>query len=367
MDYAVYILDLDENVDFEDFVGNTDLATAAVDSLANAASDLVGFSFYEKYTKKLKKDKSVALTGNTVEEVKVTTQIIKRENFQSQDADEEGRTQRWENVTAKDLKCTIVVKGRLEPADTLFGMGQDLAKKKDTSRIWTWANTMLGDAEKNYYRRLIVLVSSTDGKRFRGIGFDKVSVASYEEYFDKNGEGHFTLTMGAPIKIDDENVTDYPFQFKGPDFKQTYLSRVSDITKAANQIKKDSNVVTNAIVAVAGEDSGVAKNIKKYNEKLDGASNLVNGANSVAQGNISADNISDQINKQSQSFREKMLDDKQDADTTTETSSKTLADGSTETTVETTNKDGSKTTKVTTKHADGSVTETSKEIKKDKK
>ena len=141
MNYAVYIFDVTEKANFDDFAGNTDIGTAVADGAANAAASFVGFDFYEKYVKKLKKDRSCALTGSIVENVKINTTVSKRTNFQKSE-------ENWEDILTPDLKHTITVVGRLEDANTLFGLGNDLAKKKNIARIWQWANTPINGYEK---------------------------------------------------------------------------------------------------------------------------------------------------------------------------------------------------------------------------
>lgn len=366
MNYSVFIVDTKEGIDIDDFIGNTDLKTAATDALADAAESLVGMDFYDKYTDKLKSEKSVGLTGTTVIDVKVSASIVKRTNFNVALANVFNLTGTAEDIMAKDLKITIVVKGHLEAANILFGLRSSLAKKKDTSRIWKWAHTPIGGKPEEYFRNLIVVISSTDKRRFRGFVYENVFVENYEEYYDSNGEGKFTLTMARLIKQPEAGKSK-DFKVKGPDFKNTALSIMNDVSSAAKTASSDAKAANKAAEKILGDDNDLTKKMKKIDKKIEGADKLLKGADTIIiAGNLSKENISKQISQQSDSVRKKILNEKaKDNVTDTKTKTKILDDGSTETTVTKTNPDGSKIITVETKKKDGSISKKKTKVAKD--
>ena len=350
MNYSVFIFDTEENQNFMDFIGSTDIGTAVANAAAGAAASFVGFDFFDKYANKLKKEKSVALTGSMVESVKVTTSIIKRTKYIV------GENQ-MEDTPSKDLKSVITVTGRLESANTLFGLGSSIAKKKDASRIWEWANTPIGSPENDYYRDLVILVSSENEKRFRGFIYGNVNVDSYEEFYDKNGEGHFTLVMGKMLRsVFDGAAAD--IRVKGPDFEvKPDLAVVSDISKAAKTASKDLKAVTKSTEKILGKDNEFSKKLKTVDRFDKGIDSMIDGVDkTIVHGDLSTDNISDQIDKQSDAFRKDFQNESEKTNTSTKTDTQTQKDGTKiEKTTETAN-DGTKTITVKTTKPDGTVT-----------
>lgn len=350
MKYSIFIFDIEENQNFDEFIGSTSIGTAIANAAAGAAASLVGFDFFDKYANKLKSEKSVALTGSTVETVKFNTSVTTRTKYIIGDL-------QMEDTRSKGLKSTITVTGRLESANTLFGMGTSLAKKKDASRILKWANTPIGSAANEYFRDLVILVSSEDEQRFRGCIYVNVNVDSYEEFYDSNGDGHFTLVMGKVLnEVAGWSIAE-GVRVEGPDFKQTTLSVMSDIAKAAKTASKDLKAVDKAAESILGKDNALTKTFKKIDRVDSGIDSLIDGVDkTIIHGDLSADNISDQIAKQSDAVRKDFKNESEKTTTSTQTNTKTEKDG---TKIETTTEiaaDGTKTITVKTTKPDGTVT-----------
>lgn len=354
MVYSVFIIsmDRDEQVNWKNLIGDTSLGTHVAGAVVAGIEDLAGFSFYDKYANMLTGAKSVALTGSMIESMSVKTYINRRENFEITE-------DHMEDKKAKDLLHTITIKGRLEPPDMLFAMGKKIAQKKDTSRIWKWANVHFNGAENDYFRKVVATVYSEADKQFRAFFLKKAFVESYEEIFDKNGEGTFNLVIKEAITGAAPQVgQDKEIEAKGPTFKVTKLSAAKDISKAAKTASKDAKTASKVIKSVVGENE-TTKKLDRYSKVVD---SIDSGVDNVVKGMKPSD-LGDEIDRRVKDFKKDALDQKEKGTSTTDKSSKVLPDGSTETTTTETATDGTVTTTVTTTKKDGS-TSTKKSTKK---
>lgn len=359
MNYSVFILFGNDKGKVDQFTGNTDFLTHAKAGATDAVSNTVGFEVGDTYADKLENEKSVALTGN-VTEMTFHTEVISLTNYPSD-------THNGYTATlAKNLKHTLTVKGTLEYPDTLFGMGVSTAKKKDTSRIWEWANTALGtandqneDIKAKYYRDVVATVFASDDRQFRAIVLKDAFVNKYEEYFDTNGEGHFTLVINKLITIVNPNDANREVSAEGPEFSQTFSSVMGDVAQVASTAGNITEDTANVLDEVLGKDNVVSKGAHKVADHLDKASeDIQSGLSDGSAWNL--DNISKEIADHAENVNEWK---NQTDQTTTDTKTEILADGSTKTTVTITNPDGSKDITTTTKSADGETETVEKQHK----
>ncbi len=366
MKYALFILFDNDKSLAKQFTGNTSFGTHAISAMQSSASDLVGFEIGDTYADKLKNEKSVALTSN-VTEMTFSTFIDKKNKFSiNVNNANQAFNGSAEDIVSKTLKHVLTVKGNLSSPDTLFGMGKGVAKKKDNSRIWEWANTPLSLANSNdntqkakYYRDVVATVFDMEDKQFRAIILKDAIVDKYEENFDKNGEGHFTLVIAKVITNDAPDENNYDISAKGPDYSQSFTSVMGDVSKAASTVGKRTEDVANIADEVLGKDNAFSKGAHSVSKNLDKLSEDVQktlgDGSAWTAGNLSKE-ISDHV---SQVEKWKHRSDK----TTTDTQTETLDDGSTKTTVTVTNPDGSKDITITTKSSDGQTTSVEKQHK----
>ena len=384
MNYSVYILFGNDATDAKigEFTGNTDWKTHMAAGAVEGVSNLVGFEVWDTYANKISDEKSVALTGN-VTEMTFQTAVSRYSKYQKSAA-VEGALENFEDVGSKALVHTLTVKGNLEYPNILFKLGKETAKKKDTSRIWQWANTPLtvstsarpDNVNENapkatyneYYRHVVATVFSTDDRQFRAIVLKDAFVGSYNEYFDINGDGHFTLVVNKIVNKSKENAgngnaTDNDISATGPNLdSMTFSSVMGDIGKAANTAGKLAGDVADASATVFGKDSAVTKTIRGVS---DGATMLGSGVQAYASDGSgwTTDNIAKDLDNTYKYVKNaKELDNQikgkessDIAETTTET--QILSDKSTETAVTTTNPDGSKVITTTIVKPDGTKSE----------
>ena len=359
MNYSLFILFGPDKEKSGEFIGNTDFATHALAGAQAAVSDAVGFDVGDTYANKLSDERSVALTDN-ITEMTFNTSVVRSTKYQCAGPEYSFATE-MEDVGTKKLKHTLTVKGNLEYPKILFKLGVKTAKKKDTSRIWEWANTPLGVAKSDdsatkarYYRDVVATVFATDDRQFRAIHLKDASVGSYEEYFDKNGEGHFTLVINKMIEMH-PNAHESEIEAKGPEFDGWKLTQVAgDVAKAAKTAGKLTEDAANVTEKVLGKDNEAVKrmhNVAKLADKGgdDIQKTFVDGSA------FNPDDIAKEVDEHANLGRDtKHLYDGDTESEITETKPevKYLPDGSTETTVTTTNPDGSKDITITTEKKD---------------
>lgn len=361
MVYSVFILFGADKDKANEFMGDTDILTHAVAGAQAAISDAVGFEVGDTYANKLTDEKSVALSGN-VTEMTFSTAILTKTKYQNSGTGYFYATES-EDVGSKKLKHTLTVKGNLEYPNILFALGKELAKKKDTSRIWQWANTPLGvakDAEikQYYYRDVVATVFANDDRQFRAIHLKDAFVGSYEEYYDKNGDGHFTLVINKMIDMHpNAGENEFDIEAKGPEMSTTFSSFTGDIAKAAKtagNLVEDAADVTGKIV---GEDNEAVKKMRKTAEGLNKGGDDMQKYLSDGSG-WNPDDIAKDVDDHVKYVKEtKELHDGEEGDSTTKkTEVEKLPDGGTKTTVTVINDDGSKDITITTKDKDGNET-----------
>ena len=363
MVYSVFILFGSDKKKYKDFMGDTTLGAHAAAAAMDAVSDAVGFEVGDYYANKLSDKKSVALTGN-VTEMTFSTSIITKTKYQTRGGNRYFYPDEIEDVGAKKLKHTLTVKGNLEYPNILFALGAEKAKKKDTSRIWEWANTPLGVAKDNeikqyYYRDVVATVFSTDDRQFRAIHLKDAFVGSYDEYFDKNGEGHFTLVINKMIEMHPNAGEDeFDIHAKGPEFSWTPASATSDIGKAAKTAGKLTEDAANVTEKVLGKDNEAVKRMHNVAKLADKGGDDIQKYVSDGSG-WNPDDIAKEVDEHANLGRDtKHLYDGDTESEITETKPEVnyLPDGSTETTVTTTNPDGSKDITITTEKKDKTKT-----------
>ena len=371
MNYSVYILFGNDKGKADDFMGDTGRVAHVAAAATAAISDAVGVELGDYYADKLLDKNSVALTSN-VTEMTFNTSVITKTNYQV-------TLENMEDVGTKILKHTLTVKGNLEYPNILFKLGIETAKRKDTSRIWKWANTPLSaaksdDANKKaeYYRDVVATVFANDDRQFRAIHLKDATVGSYDEYYDKNGEGHFTLVINKIVtksagNAGNENADDNDIAAKGPEFKMTFSAVTGDIAKAANTAGKLAGDAADVSEKVLGKDNAITKSIRAAS---DGAT-MVGGdmQKYLSDGSgWSPDNIASEIDEKYKYVKNaKELDNqikgKETNDTTeSNTTTETLKDGTKITTETVTNPDGSKVITTTTTKPDGTKTVTKETI-----
>ena len=363
MVYSVFILFGSDKKKYKDFMGDTTLGAHAAAAAMDAVSDAVGFEVGDYYANKLSDKKSVALTGN-VTEMTFSTSIITKTKYQTRGGNRYFYPDEIEDVGAKKLKHTLTVKGNLEYPNILFALGAEKAKKKDTSRIWEWANTPLGVAKNNeikkyYYRDVVATVFSTDDRQFRAIHLKDAFVGSYDEYFDKNGEGHFTLVINKMIEMHPNAGEDeFDIHANGPEFSWTPASVASDIGKAAKTAGKLVEDAADVTEKVLGKDNEAVKRMHNVAKLADKGGDDIQKYVSDGSG-WNPDDIAKEVDEHANLGRDtKHLYDGDTESEITETKPEVnyLPDGSTETTVTTTNPDGSKDITITTEKKDKTKT-----------
>lgn len=366
MNYSLYILfGNDDKGKAGEFMGNTDLKTHLAASAVDAVSSAVGFDVWDTYANKLSHENSVALTDN-ITEMTFTTAVGVMAKYQKI-AGVGGNLETFEDIASKYLKHTLTVKGNLEYPKILFKMGVETAKKKDTSRIWKWANTPLGIAKSDtadikalYYRDVVATVFSTDDRQFRAIHIKDASVGSYEEYYDKNGEGHFTLVITKMVEMPQaaQQGAQAPppeISAKGPEFDGWKFTQVmGDISKAAKTAGKLTEDAANVTEKIVGKDNEYVKKMHKAAEGMDKGGDDIQKT-FVDGSAFNPDELSKEIDDHAKYGRDvkHLHDGDTDDGETQSTDVKYLPDGSTETTVTVINDDGSKDITTTTKDKKG--------------
>lgn len=288
MTYSVYILYSEDDV-WGDPVGalggDVDLGEHMANAGMSAVGDLIGLDFYDRYANKLTHEKSVALTGEMVSDVKINTSLIKREVYKITYPGEEA------NTLSKTVTNTVTVKGRLlMPPASFLALNKyvkSVSKKKDTSKIWEWANqplTINDEANPEYYRKVLITVYANTDQQFRAYILRDAFVDSYEENFDSNGDGTFTLVMKEVI------LNKEAFEVQGPSFDATALSVISQIDTAVSKVADNTEKVTEA-VEVFVTDSQVTQAIKTYAGGAKDLSQIVDS--NVVDGDLSVSNLAD--------------------------------------------------------------------------
>lgn len=364
MDYSVYILGGDDANDrgiLQGLQGDVNKKTMAADALFAAIENLSGVSFHDRYAMMLKDKQSVALTGGVVTDLTYNTQIKFHTKFQN-DGDY------VTDVFKKTLFHTLTVKGNLDASSAFFGIPalKELLKKKDPSRIWAWANAPfpregldmldlfdINDVQTNYYRTVVAQVYSDSQSVFRELLLKNANVASYDEYYDENGNGHFTLVVSKEVTLPDDAA--HPdIDMTGPTFNRTFTSMAGDISKAVKTVKKDVDKGLDVAEKLGADKDHIeaVRNVTKTGGKM------LESTNTFTDGglNFDAENIVDQVEDQKDNVETGMGRDVVDESTSTEYKKIKNKEDHTETEVEiTTHKDGTKTAVKTTKDKEGNV------------
>ena len=364
MDYSVYILGGDDANDkgiLQGLQGDVNAKIMAAEAVFAAIEHLSGVSFHDKYAMMLKDKQSVALTGGVVTDLTYNTQIKFHTKFQN-DGDY------VTDVLKKTLFHTLTVKGNLDASSAFFGIPalKELLKKKDPSRIWAWANApfpigvaadidgeLQAKMEENYYRTVLAQVYSDSQSVFRELLLKNANVASYDEYYDENGNGHFTLVVSKEVTLPDDAA--HPdIDMTGPTFNRTFTSMAGDISKAVKAVKKDVDKELDVLEKLGGDKD----RIKAIRNVTKTGGDMLESADAFTDGglNFDAENIVDQVEDQKDNVETGMGRDVVDESTSTEYKKTKNKKDNTETEVEiTTHKDGTKTAVKTTKDKDGNV------------
>lgn len=363
MDYSVYILggdDADNKKILEGLCGNVNVATMAADAAFAALENLSGVSFHDRYAMMLKDEKSVALTGGVVTDLTYNTQLVRGTKYVT-------ANDYMTDVKTKTLKHVLTVKGNLDASSAFFGIPAltKLLQIKDPSRIWPWANAQFPrtfeelqsikktvDMELNYYRDVVAQVYSDSQSMFRELVMKNASVGSYDEYYDENGEGHFTLVINKIITLPEEGK-DPEITLDGPTFETTFSSFTSDISKAAKTVKKDVDKGLD-IAEKLGADKD---HIKKVRNVTKTGGKMLESTDTITEGglNFDAENLTDQVMDQKDNVEKGMGREVIDESSTVENDVIDNGDGTKTYVVTTTKDDGTKTAVKTTKDKDGNV------------
>ena len=377
MDYSVFILAGEDAEDdnFNNILGelhgDVTLKHMALNAAFAAIENFTGVSVYDRYVMLLNDEKSVALTGGVVTDLTYNTQLVRGTKYVT-------ANNFMTDVKTKTLKHILTVKGKLDASSLFFGVPalKNLLMKKDPSRIWSWANAPfpgiplglpglfdIDDAEENmrleYYHTVIAQVYSDSQSVFRELVLKNATVGSYDEYYDENGEGHFTLVINKIITIPEEGANP-ELTMEGPTFEANFSSVTSDISKVAKTVKKDvdKGLEVAEKLGVDKENIEKVRNVTKTGGKmLDGVDTLVSGGGL----NFNPEDILDHVTEQKENVEKGMGEDVIDETTKVETKTYTDKDGNSVEEKITTNADGTKTVVKTTKDGDGNVIKTETE------
>lgn len=348
MKYAVYILGPGDKSKAENFTKDKDTAAVLKGAAMGAITDVLGVEFYDPAAQSLTDEKSVALSGKTITSMTYSTGVSFGTRYHKTNTE-------WEDVFSKILKHTLTIKGVLDANHAAFGISKlkDMLQKKDLSRIWTWANTPIGDTDDNYYRDVVATSFSTAQSRYRAITLVNASVGSYEEYFDKDGQGHFTLVINRVIDVPTAiPVAPNAIKVAGPSFDWNLTSVAGDVTKAAATAKKAADKGA-AVAKKFGADTEAYEKYSKTTGK-----GIKTATDTFGKGKIDAsvNNIGDQIKNVVDNIDVTKGDPSKKTETKIDTVESTGDDGEKIVTETTTNPDGSKVVKKTTTATDGTVT-----------
>lgn len=374
MDYSVYILagtDTDNDDIVNGLCNDVNLKTMAADALFSAIENLTGVSFHDRYAMMLTCKESVALTGGVVTDLTYNTQVIFGQQFEFSGDDDKYLT----DVRQKFLKHILTVKGILDPSSAFLGIPQlkDLYQRKDPSKLWLWANApvpiepSIDDIETLekyqemcvlYYRHVVAQVYSDSQSVFRELVLKDATVASYDEYYDENGEGHFTLVINKSIARP-ERGNETGITMTGPTFERTFSSTMSDISKAAKTAKKDldTGLAVAEKLAEQSDDEELKERIKRTKDFSKGSGKVVDSLDTIVSGgglNFDAETLVDQVTDQKENFEKNFMDKDVFEKSTTTTEYYTEGNNKIEKTT-TVNEDGSRTVVTTTKDKEGNV------------
>ena len=354
MKYAVYILGPGDKNKKKDLVKDKSGGAMFKAAVAGFAEDLMDLNFYDPVAKSLTDEKSVAISGKMITVMEHNTSLIlgtRYEISRGEDGAETGRT----NVYTKMLKHTLTVKGILEANNAMFGIPglKEVLQKKDLSRVWKWANTHFDAAEDDYYRDIVAISYSTEQDRYRALIMNKAVVGNYEEHFDKDGMGHFTLVVSNVLDytMDPADTTQVPAsELAGPTFDFSFTQFTGSVGTAVSATKK----AVDKGIEVAGKFGVNTKDAQKFSKSLQKGMDI---SGDVIGGklDITPTNIANQI--ENSADLAKMVSDEPVEKTTTEfeTTTEKNSDGTTTVTETKKNPDGTKTVKKTTKNKEGKV------------
>ena len=377
MDYSVYILAGDDTKNDDIINGlcnDVNLKTMAGDALFSAIENLTGVSFHDRYAMMLTCKESVALTGGVVTDLTYNTQIIFGQQFEFSGDNDKYLT----DVRQKFLKHILTVKGILDPSSAFLGIPQlkDLYQRKDPSKLWMWANApvpndaVLDPEVENgvdkyeemlqmYYRHVVAQVYSDSQSVFRELVLKDATVASYDEYYDENGEGHFTLVINKSIALPKKGKKNTGITMTGPTFERTFSSTMSDISKAAKTAKKDldTGLAVAEKLAEQSDDEELKERIKRTKDFSKGSGKVVDSLDTIVSGgglNFDAETLVDQVTDQKENFEKNFMD--KDVFEKSKTTTEYYTEGNNKIEKTTTvNEDGSRTVVTTTKDKEGNV------------
>lgn len=364
MKYAVYILGPDDKDKKKDLVKDKSAGAMLKAAAAGALADLVGVDFYDPVAKSLEDEKSVAISGKTITSMDYKTAVSFSTRYLIDDA-----ASTREDVYKKALKHTLTVKGVLDPNNEMLLIPgiKELLKKKDLSRIWKWANTHFDAEEEDYYRDVVAISYSTAQDRYRALVMIDASVGSYEEYFDKDGIGHFTLVINRVIDSSTEpaDLEHAVVGLGGPLFNFNFTSFTGTMAKVVSTGKKglDKGI---EVAEKFGYEPNEAKRVSKMADRVFDTANDVYDKDKL---DITPTNIADQIERHVDTYKISHNEavKKDTTETKIETSTEKIKKDGKEIAIDvikktTTNPDGSKTIVITKKDKNGNVisTETQK-------
>lgn len=344
MKYAVYILAGNDKGKRKDLVKDKTEGALLKAAAVGALEDLVGVDFYDPVASSLGDEKSVAISGKTITSMDYKTAVSFSTRYKISDD-----KNTLEDVYKKTLKHTLTVKGVLDANNEMLLIPgiKELFKKKDLSRVWKWANTHYDADKKEYCRDVVAISYSTAQERYRALVMIDASVGSYEEYFDKDGTGHFTLVINKVIGSSTEEVpNEGAVILEGPTFDFSLTQLASGYGKAVSIGKKglDKGI---EVAEKFGYEPNEAKKFSKLADRgFDTASDLYG----KGKFDITPTNIANQIERHVDTH--KIIHNEAIENDTTETKI--------ETSKEQIEKDGKMITvtviKKTTKNPDGSKT-----------
>lgn len=358
MKYAVYILAGNDKQKVKDLVKDKSTGAMIAGAAAGAVADLVGVDFYDPIAKSLGDEKSVAISGKTITGMEYNTSVVYGTRYEFTN---EKKT--MTDVYTTMILHTLTVKGVLEPTHAMFQIAalKELLKKKDLSRVWTWANTPFprdpANAGDDYYRDVVAISYATEQERYRALYMNTANVGNYEEHFDKDGIGHFKLVINrmidytlAPADISQKPVVEL--------VGQTFNFNATQLVKGMGTILSAGKKGLDKGIEVAekfGYEPNDAKKFSKGMEKM--IIDPANAAfNSDGEGKVdfTPTNIADQIEKGVESHR--FIHNEAEKKSSTETKVETKKEGNNTIITKTIpNADGSKTVEITTKDKNNNV------------
>ena len=303
MIYSVYILKLNENTNNNDlltkFASDGSFLKHFGKAAIDAASSIVDLDLYDPVADKVADDE-VAIRASMIKSMNIKSEYIFATPL-------EGGTTK----PVQYQQATITVVGRLYMPLSLG----TVVKKKDTAKLLSWSvvdpngvnvedDQLRQRNEKAYYRTVVATVYSSTDECFRAIILRKAYCLSYEESYNEEAEGTFTLTIVGKI----DNATNV--EVKGPEFKITALSVINQVSKTVSSVASKTKKTTEFVEKFTGE-TAATKAIKKISNTVDQGGQIFKSG-VTEKGNFSS--IIDTTDKTTQDIKNDYKDDKMKTD-----------------------------------------------------